>query len=517
MSSTMLTDDFRLFSPVGIAFSCGAFLSIVALYSIYTCIYNLYFHPLAHVPGPFWARATPVPYIIGIKYGTLASWINDIHQEYGDVVRVKPSECSFISGETAWPDIYGFRTGKNKGGETYQKDLTWYPPAVEGQRSMLTADDPNHSRMRKNWSHAFSDRALREQEPIVQDLVDLLIQRLDERIDQGQSTDMTAWYNYTTFDIITDLIFGEPIYCLRDRTYHPWVKFILAVLKAQAIVALRKQHTLVAVYDHLVSLFVDNSRALRARLEFISSLTKKVGQRLEAQTGRADFFSAVIKNQGVGEKALTRVEMVLNAQTIVTAGSETTATLLSGVTFLVLKHPAVYAKLKEEIRARFASSDAITFAAVERLEYMIAVLQEALRYYPPVPTGFPRVVPKGGATVSGHHMPEGMAVYVSQHASNHSSRNFVEPDAFVPERWLKDAPEKFKDDNHAAMNPFSFGPRNCIGKNLAYAEMRVILAKIVWHFDLELEPGMDDWLERHKLFMLWEKPALMVKMSKVVR
>jgi cytochrome P450 len=72
-------------------------------------------------------------------------------------------------------------------------------------------------------------------------------------------------------------------------------------------------------------------------------------------------------------------------------------------------------------------------------------------------------------------------------------------------------------DNHAAMNSFSFGPRNCLGKNLAYAEMRVILAKLVWHFDLELEPGMDDWVERHRLFMLWEKPALMVKMKRVVR
>ncbi|KAL5371590.1 hypothetical protein DPSP01_014148 [Paraphaeosphaeria sporulosa] len=517
MSSTMLPDDFRLFSPVGIAFSFGAFLSIVALYSIYTCIYNLYLHPLAHIPGPFWARATPFPYILGIRYGNMVPWIRDIHQKYGDVVRVKPNECSFISGDTAWQDIYGFRTGRNKGGETYQKDLNWYPPAVEGKRSMLSADDANHSRMRKNLSHAFSDRALRDQEPIVQDLIDLLIQRLDERIDQGQSTDLTIWYNYTTFDIIADLTFGEPLHCLRDRTYHPWVKFVLHILKAQGIIALRKQYTLVAAYDRLASLFVDNSAALRARLVFIKSLADKVEQRLEMQTSREDFFSAVIKNQGVGEKALTRVEMVINSQTIVGAGSETTATLLSGVTFLMLKNPSVYAKLKDEIRGRFMSSEEITFAAVEKLEYTIAVLQEALRFYPPVPTGFPRVAPRGGGTVSGHYMPEGTVVYVSQHATNHSPRNFVEPDAYVPERWLKDAPEKFKDDNHAAMSPFSFGPRNCLGKNLAYAEMRVILAKMVWHFDLELEPGMDDWLERHKLFMLWEKPALLVKLRRVVR
>ncbi|KAF2446021.1 cytochrome P450 monooxygenase-like protein [Karstenula rhodostoma CBS 690.94] len=517
MSSTTLRDEFRLLSPVGIAFSFGALLSIVALYSLYTCIYNLYFHPLSHIPGPFWARATPIPYILHIKYGTMVPWIHEIHQKYGDVVRINPSECSFISGETAWQDIYGFRTGRNKGGDTYQKDLSWYPVPFNGSKSIISANDADHSRMRKNLSHAFSDRALRGQERIVQDLVDLLIQRLDERIEGNAATDIMLWYNYTTFDIISDLTFGEPLGCLRERGYHPWVDLLLGLLKAQGIMATRNKYPLVAAYDRLVSLFSDNSAALRARLSFGQGLTAKVKERLEAQTPRADFFSEVIKNQGIGEKALSRGEMVTSGQALLAAGSETTATLLSGVTFLMLKNPDIYTKLVQEIRGRFTSAEQITFAAVEKLEYTIAVLQEALRYYPPVPTGFPRVAPKGGDTVSGRYIPGGTAVYVSQHATNHSARNFAEPDAFVPERWLKDTPEKFKQDNRAAMNPFSFGPRNCIGKNLAYAEMRVILAKVIWHFDLELMPGMDDWLERHKLFMLWEKPALMVRLRRVVR
>lgn len=518
MSNSLLTEGLRLLSPTGIALSLGAFLSIAAVYALYTCVYNLYFHPLSHIPGPFWARATPLPYILGIRQGSMVPWLHEIHQKYGEVVRVKPDECSFISGETAWQDIYGFRTGRNKGGDTFQKDLNWYPPAHDGSRSILSANDPNHSRMRKNLSHAFSDRALREQEPIVQDLIDLLIQRLDERIEEGNAaTDMVTWYNFTTFDIIADLTFGEPLHCLRDRTYHPWVKLVLSVLKARGIVSLRGTYPLIAAYDRLTSLFTDHSAAIRARISFLSLLTEKVNHRLDAHNTRPDFFSAIIKNQDFGAKALSKPEMVVNAQTIMAAGSETTATLLSGVTFLLLQNPAVHAKLIAEIRSRFSSSEEISFAAVEKLEYTIAVLQEALRFYPPVPTGFPRATPKGGDTVSGRYMPEGTVVYVSQHATHHSARNFAEPDAFVPERWLKDAPEKFKNDNHAAMSPFSFGPRNCLGKNLAYAEMRVILAKIIWHFDMELLPGMDDWLERHKLFMLWEKPALMVRLKRVER
>lgn len=145
--------------------------------------------------------------------------------------------------------------------------------------------------------------------------------------------------------------------------------------------------------------------------------------------------------------------MMMNAQTILAAGSETTATLLSGVTFLLLKNPSVHARLIQEIRGRFNSAGEITFAAVEKLEYTIAVLQEALRYYPPVPTGFPRVAPRGGDTVSGRYMPEGTVVYVSQHATNHSPRNFTEPDSFLPERWLGDASEKFRNVSSGLYSP----------------------------------------------------------------
>lgn len=376
----------------------------------------------------------------------MVPWIQKLHQQYGEVVRLAPSECSFISAETAWQDIYGFHTGKNKS-ENYQKSPYWYPVPYSGSPSMLVADDAGHSRMRKNLSHAFSDRALREQEPLIQELIDLLIQRLNERAEQGnEETDIMSWFNFATFDIIADLTFGEPLNCLRDRGYHPWVKMMLGTFKAGGLMAIRRTYPLVAFSDYLVSLVKDNSSAaLKARIDFAKGVTQSVHERLDKKTDRADFFSAVIKNQGMGDKALTPPEMVSNALLLLIAGSETTATLLSGVTFLLLQNPDVYKKITHEIRERFDSADQITFAAVEKLEYTIAVLQETLRYYPPVPTGFPRVAPPGGGKVSGYYIPGDTTVYVSQHATNHSTRNFVEPDSFIPERWLKDAPAKFKD------------------------------------------------------------------------
>lgn len=93
---------------------------------------------------------------------------------------------------------------------------------------------------------------------------------------------------------------------------------------------------------------------------------------------------------------------------------------------------------------------------------MLACIKEAFRRYPPVPGSMPRVVPKGGAYIAGHFVPEGVIVSVAQLPTYHSSRNFSDPFSFQPERFLH--PEKFPDDRHDAVKPFNIGPRDCIGK-----------------------------------------------------
>ena len=77
------------------------------------------------MPGPLSARASGIPYTLRMRDGNIVRWIQEQHEKYGDAVRVAPNEVSFISGETAWPDAYGFRTGKYKGTGPYVKDQSW--------------------------------------------------------------------------------------------------------------------------------------------------------------------------------------------------------------------------------------------------------------------------------------------------------------------------------------------------------------------------------------------------------
>ena len=177
---------------------------------------------------------------------------------------------------------------------------------------------------------------------------------------------------------------------------------------------------------------------------------------------------------------------------MVVAGSETTATTLSGVTYYLGRTPHAYAKLSEEVRSAFQSYEAINGRSTESLPYLKAVIEEGLRIFPPVPIGLPRVSP--GEFVDGHFVPQGTIVFVSSWAATHSEANFHKPFDFIPERWL----DKATKDHLAASQPFSLGNRVCLGRNLAYLELRIILAKVFFTYDFKLMDDTLNWVEDNR-------------------
>lgn len=166
------------------------------------------------------------------------------------------------------------------------------------------------------------------------------------------------------------------------------------------------------------------------------------------------------------------------------------------------------------MRLAFEKEDDISFAEVStKLPYMLACIKESFRLYPPIPSGLPRRTPLGHATyVSGRCIPPNTIVSVHQLAAYNSPLNFHQPDLFLPERWLPGAPSECAADNHDVLQPFTMGPRDCIGRNLAYNEARVILAKLLWNFDLELCEESEKWIEMQRTSVVWEKRPLMVKL-----
>ena len=88
-------------------------------------------------------------------------------------------------------------------------------------------------------------------------------------------------------------------------------------------------------------------------------------------------------------------------------------------------------------------------------------------------------------------------------------QRFHESTSFLPQRWLPEAKEPnspFVDDQRDAVQPFSVGPRSCIGKNLAWAEMRLVLARILWAFELEATERRVKWEELRTFIIVEKKP-----------
>jgi len=243
--------------------------------------------------------------------------------------------------------------------------------------------------------------------------------------------------------------------------------------------------------------------------------TSKIRKRMARGVGdRNDFISYIMKTDGTG---LSEEDMERNASTLIVAGSETTATTLSALMYFLLKKPEKYARLTEEVRSSFEADEEITLQAAQALPYLQACIEEALRLFPAVPIGAPRQVTSGGGYIDSLYLPAKTLIEVPQWTTHRSEVNFRNPDEFVPERWLPADHvwylPKYQNDNKSVAQTFSYGPRSCLGKNLAYHEMRFTLSRIFKNFDFELQPEADLWVERCGNYFFWDKPPLPVKVK----
>ncbi|KAI6090278.1 cytochrome P450 [Hypoxylon rubiginosum] len=490
-------------SPVGFVL-LG--VSLIGLYIVGTVFYRVFLHPLRSFPGPILWRMTILPRVYYTGRGELAFKTAELFKKYNtSILRISPNELLFNDPQ-AWKDIYGHRT---TGAPELPKHPDFYRVFPDIPASVIDAGREEHQHMRRLLSHGFSDKSMREQEPIIGSYVDLLIQRIYENSKNGTvALDMRNWYNWTTFDVIGDLGFGSAFGLLRDSAYHPWVRIITHAIKETTMLQI-----IIRLGFKPVVNWARRSGLMSKNDQHMDLVKSKLQQRINLGVERPDFIEGLIRKKG--DWHLSFDQVASNASLLLVAGSETTATLLSGATFLLTTHPEQLAKLTKEVRSSFTSEDQITLTSVGNLHYMLAVLNECFRRYPPVTGDLPRLVPKGGVTILGQHVAEGTTVQVYQWPINHDERWWKDPFEFVPERWMGDP--KYKDDKLDAMQPFSVGPRNCIGRNLAYAEMRLILAKIIYNFDMTLADDCKDWLRTQKAYVVWDKPPLNIYMTPVAK
>ncbi|KAJ5204915.1 cytochrome P450 monooxygenase [Penicillium cinerascens] len=476
----------------------GLAISSINLYLLTRGIYNAYFHPLSRFPGPIAHAVSRLPYCYRAANGTLPFDMLELHKTYGDIVRIAPDELAF-SHPDAWKDIMGHKNGVPEMGKA-----AWFHRPVEQSLHIVNEDNEEHRQLRRQMAHGFSEKGMRDQEPMIRKYVDILLEKLHEGAKLGKSLVLSDWYNFTTFDIIGDLAFGEPFGCLEGSNYDGWIQSIFDSGRLGTILQA------LSFYPSLKRLLLSLvPQSLKDAQKKHKDLTKaKMLRRMAITKERHDLIEGLLKRKD--ELELNVEKLVANAKILIIGGSETTASLLSGVTYLLLTNPEAYENLKGEVRSTFKSQDDINLISVNKLPYMLACLDEGMRMYPPIANGLPRVCPQGGCTVLGEYIPEDTYLSIHQWALYRRHEYFKEPNTYHPERWMGDP--RFESDRRDAFQPFHLGPRNCLGRNLAYSEMRLILALIIYNFDMKIADESRGWIIQ-KNFLLWQKGPLKVYLT----
>jgi cytochrome P450 len=253
---------------------------------------------------------------------------------------------------------------------------------------------------------------------------------------------------------------------------------------------------------HLDQIFI--RRLTQDRWNFIMNSRVEANKRAQerAMAGREakkDFFYYLLnaKDPETG-KGLSTPELWGEANVLMIAGSDTTSTTLAATLFYLVRSPETLAKLTKEVRGAFSAvEDIISGSQLNELVFLKACIDEALRLAPAVPGAPPREVMQGGAVVDGVFLPAGTDCGTPTYSIHRQAQYYREPETYIPERWIEGATCKAsgvswtstREDIETARRafcPFSIGPRGCIGKSMAFMEMRLTLARLIFLFDMSL-------------------------------
>lgn len=279
------------------------------------------------------------------------------------------------------------------------------------QNVVTTTDSKVRTRMRKVLAHSFTEATLKDQRPVIEGYANLFISRLQnmastpECCDQGVLVDMTDWINFFTVDVFGDLAFGEAFGCLERSDYHPWVRTLFSFLKGMVLMGAVRLYPWVGA---IVEKFFIPQSVMDQQRRHVEFASEKINRRLNLETSRPDFMTSVLQHNA-DFKYMSKGEIESNFTILIIAGSETTATILCGVLNYLTRSTEKLQTLEHAIRRRFEREYDISIDTTKDIPYLDAVINEGLRLCHPIPGGLPRIVPKGGATYVGYHLPGGVS------------------------------------------------------------------------------------------------------------
>lgn len=348
---------------------------------------------------------------------------------------------------------------------------------------LLAAEGEQWRQQRRVVGAYFSPRIVADLDCAMAEGAGLLVARW-ARLEERSHIDVPSELQLAVIDVLERTVFLDGIGSQRDAYPHALSRYFDTLCKFGPLDALNMPHWVPRISRY---------RARRS-IALFSATADAVIEMRRARLAREvsssppnDLVTALltIRDPKTGN-ALTAQEVKDNIITFISAGYETTANALTWSLYLLSLDREWRARLEAEADRELPDGGYIG-DSFERLIETRAVIEEALRLYPPVPVTARQAVARD--CIDGHDIAPGAIVLIAPWVIHRHRSLWQAPDEFDPARFLG---TRASIDRFAYL-PFGTGPRTCIGAAFALQEMAIILALIVRHFRLELAPGCAVW------------------------
>ncbi|CAG8956308.1 hypothetical protein HYFRA_00003688 [Hymenoscyphus fraxineus] len=471
-----------------------SFLTVATLFAalvIYRIIYNLYFHPLAKFPGPWWAAVSTLPDAIIAARRKEVTWFQSLIKKYGadTPIRVQPNLLLFVRPSALKP-IY-------RDPDTNTKSKIYMSKFLGPTQVFCIRDGNRHRAVRKAVSGGFTIGAIQKTwESKIDGLINLWLQKITAKAKRGEELNMSDRTAQFSADVMTLVSFGQTWgFIENERDERGLITSFRKILDTLAAFCRSSFIRETLAYTPIImNYLVPDNKETKEGWGFLFGLAIKEVAKREEQLKHGIFpeskdFMQYAMEATLDGRPLTLYEKQAQVTLLILAGADTTAVTLACLLRFLVLHPQKLQKARQEIDNALENgliSAPVKFQeALNHLPYFIACAKEALRLNPPAAFIFSRVTPPAGKTIDGHLIPGGTDVVTQAHIVQRDPILYApDPEVYRPERWLES--DEKTNEFEAASFVFGTGPRVCLGKDIALMELYKLVPEVIRNFDIEL-------------------------------
>ncbi|OLY83148.1 Versicolorin B desaturase [Smittium mucronatum] len=457
-----------------------AVYGILGFYGVYKVIYYTLLDPLRKIPGPWLNRLSEISLIRANVNGDFTNYLLGLHEKYGHIVRVGPNKVSDARTKDFKKVLSTSRFKKSAN----------YDGFANVHQNLFSTRNDEFNRMRKRQvGPALRKSGLGSIDSSIEEVcVDAFVKKLNSIVDAGNGSAEFNFFKYylnVAADVIGLLTFSENFHAIENGD-HPIIEWVDESMKN---FGLSKSFPILKVAMAFIpSLSVNESKLSKFCLEAIDKRRQLIKSG-KIDTDHVDILQMYITAVNTSnKKPLTDEELVAEMVTMVIVGVISTSATMTWLTTFYLLYPKVYNRVVDEIRTTFPDKNKKITAkeAHEKLPYFTATIYEGLRFRGSVGGSLNRDVPNGGVELSGYFIPQDTIVSMFIPGCHADTEVWENPKSYNPDRFLGPNGDELKKE----LVSFSTGVRACVGRNLAYMEIFMIMSNLLRNFDIS---APKDW------------------------